>query len=211
MIQLTACPGSNGRVRRKGEHQVGVEHRVFAGGRVGKHRELLAGPLIGDHQGIGHFAAGSGGGRHCNHAAAMGDGFRRIRVIDDGTAVDAHDVDATRHVHGAAAADGDDRIGVMVRERRYACVHRAAQRIGFDLVEQYDVDAGRFQCRDCTGHERHRSHEGVGDDQWTLVVFLLAYFRECLPKVVGADDFDGLYHFNVQHVTVRSSLPLRRR
>ena len=163
------------------QHEIRVQHGIFADCRIGKHREFTTGGSFGDHQRIGHFAAGAGGGRNCDHTVAWCDRLGWIGVFNDGSAVDTHDVDASGNIHGTATADGDDAVSLVCFECFDAGFHGFAKRVGLDLVEYRHIDTGLFKLGTCGNDQWHASDEGIRDHQRTRVARGLHDIDQSLP------------------------------
>ena len=85
------------------------------------HRQLVLRRRIGDQRARARLAARAGGGRHLHEGDAPAGHLLRPHDLVDGLAAAGQHGGELREVHGAAAAEADDQLGLGVfRQRRAA-------------------------------------------------------------------------------------------
>ena len=165
-------------------HHVGVHDGHFRQQLIVRQRVLDAGGFIGDNGEGGHLGAGTGGGGN-------GDEIRLFAHLGEGvdTLADIHEAhghvlkirlgmliqnphDLAR-VHGGAAADGKDQVGLEGRHLRRAFSGTGEGGIGSYIVEGGVGDPHSVQLLLHRLRVAVLVQERVGDDECLLVIFQL--------------------------------------
>ena len=144
------------KTRRHREHELGIDHREARKQARIAQAELLVGLLARDHAaGIGLRSGPRRGGHAHERQRVVGDrqaaGGAAHHVIPDVTGglgavlcharVGRHGADALAAVHDRAAAEREHEVAALGAREPAAVVHRLAERVGLDAVEEHVAHA----------------------------------------------------------------------
>ena len=207
--------GGGGEAAGHGEHQLGVGDGHVRGQRVVRDGVLLVGAAVGDDGEGGDFGAGAGGGGDGHHhglGAQFGEGVDALldvheahgHILELGVGVLVAEPHHLGRVHGGAAAEGDDEVGLEGVHALEAGLDGVGVRVRLDFVEDLDFDAHLVEdLGDLVGVTE--VEEGlVGDEEGALAVVELLegegqaavlevdFRRDLEPEHVLAAGGDGL-------------------
>ena len=152
---------------RHGKGQRGVEHRHIGVklARDDAHFLIVVGGDDGD---VGHFRSRAGSRRQERQRNAPArdlvhavDVFERLRRIDQAG-------DDFRRVHGRAAAETDDAVGLVLARRFDGAFHHLRRRVRLDAVKQRVIEARRLKAFQRAVDQSRADDALVGDDEGAL-------------------------------------------
>jgi len=120
---------------------------------------------VGDDAETGHFGGGAGGGVDGQERRHRLGGLVDPFEVADVAAVADHQADALGAVVGAAAAEGDNTVALVVLVHLHAVMDVLVGRVRLGTVEDDRLQAGSFQLTlDLIGNA-HLGEAGIGNDQ----------------------------------------------
>ncbi len=87
------------------------------------------------------FATGAGRGRNADRGQHGMNGFADLPVVGHDAAIGQQEIDSFGAVHGAAAPDGNEKVGAMAASGFQTRLHMARCGILFHAVEQQRVES----------------------------------------------------------------------
>lgn len=158
-------PGVGRRLLRTASGQLGIDDRVLRPQVLTERADLDVVVRVGQHGGVGDFAAGAGGGGDADQRA---DRPRDVVVVDVFPEISAVRDANRRHlgqIHVAAATQTDDRVRIAVSGKLDGPAGNVEGGFRFASVKHIDGDACRFEGGDDSRDETGRGDRLVGDDE----------------------------------------------
>ena len=157
--------GGGGQCRRHADHQQRIVDGDVRGAAPVDDGHLHVGVGVGDDAEAGHFGGGAGGGvdgqKRRHRLGGLVDAFE----VADVAAVGDHHADALAAVMGAAAAQGDDAVALVVLIDLDAVMDVVVGRVRLCAVEDDSLEAGCFDVALDRVGNAHLGQSGIGDDQ----------------------------------------------
>ena len=157
--------GTGGDAWRLGKGEQGIENGDFGGGfgiATGHFRMRF---FIGN-QGVGlAFAAGAGGGGNGDEREHRFGGFAGARIVVNASAIGQDEIAAFGRIHGAAAAEADDKIDVGIASKRNAALDGGGGGVFIRMIEESDEKAGGFKILLDLAGMAGRDNSGIGDEE----------------------------------------------